>query len=132
MSDGGKHMAHHLIVAVAGLALAAASARRIARVVDRDTVVTVSGTRVRLNDYNAPKIRGECPRKRDLAQRATALRQRLAGPGLKRSAGDRYGRTLEIAKAPAREDVAAALIQPGLAHPYPGRGPRGAGGVPGR
>ena len=104
--SGGKHRAHHLIVAVAGLALAADSARRNARVVDRDTVVTVSGKKVRLIDYNATKIRGECPRERDLAQRARALLQRLAGPGLelKRRGGDRYGRALEVAKALACGD----------------------------
>ena len=107
-------MAHRLIVAVAGLALAAslAWAERIARVVDGDTVVTASGEKVRLMGYDTPEIRGQCPRERELARQATALLRRLTGSGLKleRHGRDRYRRTLAVARTPAGGDVAAARI----------------------
>lgn len=73
-----------MIVAVAGLALAASPAwgERIARVIDGDTVVTASGEKVRLLGFDAPDMRGKCPRERELARQAAALLRRLAIPGL--------------------------------------------------
>jgi endonuclease YncB( thermonuclease family) len=51
-----------MVTAVLILAIWPAAAERIARVVDGDTVVTASGEKVRLMGYDAPEIRGECPR----------------------------------------------------------------------
>lgn len=127
--------AYGVVVAFAmALAASPASAERIARVVDGDTIVTASGEKVRLMGFDTPEIRGKCPRERELARQATALLRRLAGSGLKleRRGRDRYRRTLAVARTPAGEDVAAALIRAGLAHPYEGRGPRGGWCTPGR
>jgi endonuclease YncB( thermonuclease family) len=125
-----------LAMVAAGLALASspASAERIARVVDGDTVVTASGEKVRLMHFDAPEIRGECPRERAMAQQATAMLQQLAASGLtlERRGRDRYGRTLATATTLAGADVAATLIRAGLAHPYKRRGPRGGWCMPGR
>ncbi len=71
------------------VAVSPAAAERIARVVDGDTVVTASGEKVRLMGFDAPEIRGKCPRERELAQRAAALLRRLARTGLE---FDRHGR----------------------------------------
>ncbi len=117
------------------VAVPPAAAERIARVVDGDTVVTASGEKVRLMGFDAPEIRGKCPRERELAQRAAALLRRLARTGLEfdRQGRDRYRRTLAVARTPAGEDVAVTLIRAGLARPYHGRGPRGGWcAVPGR
>ncbi len=119
-----------------GLALAAspASAERIARVVDGDTVVTAGGEKVRLMHFDAPETHGKCPRERQLAEQATKLLRHLADGGLRldRHGRDRYGRTLAAARTPTGGDVAATMIRAGLAHPYEGRGPRGGWCVPGR
>ena len=124
------------IVAAAVLMLASwpASAERIARVIDGDTVVTASGEKMRLTGFDTPEIRGERPRERELVRQAAALWRRLAGSGLEleRHGRDRYRRTLAVAMTPTGADVAATLIRAGLAHPYEGRGPRGGWCVPGR
>jgi endonuclease YncB( thermonuclease family) len=124
------------MAALAGLALgiSPASAERIARVVDGDTVVTASGEKVRLMGFDAPEMRGECPREERMARAATALLHRLAASGLKleRHGRDRYGRTLAVARTPAGRGVAETLIRAGLARPYEGRGPRGGWCKPGR
>ena len=116
-----------LVAVSLALAISPVSAERIARVVDGDAVVTARGEKVRLMHFDAPEIRGKCPRERELARQATALLRRLAGSGLKleRRGKDRYQRTLAVARTPAGGDVAAALVQAGLAQPYEGRGPRG-------
>jgi endonuclease YncB( thermonuclease family) len=108
-----------IMAALAGLALgiSPASAERIARVVDGDTVVTASGEKVRLMGFDAPEMHGECPHEERMARAATALLLRLAASGLnlERHGRDRYGRTLAIARTPAGEGVAEALIRAGLA-----------------
>ena len=123
-----------MIMAALVLMSSSALAERIARVVDGDTVVTASGEKVRLMHFDAPEVRGECPRERAMAQQASAMLQQLAASGLtlERRGRDRYGRTLATAKTPAGGDVAATLIRAGLAHPYEGRGPRGGWCIPGR
>ena len=45
-----------------------ASAERIARVVDGDTVVMATGKKARLMHFDAREMRGKCPRERDLAR----------------------------------------------------------------
>ncbi len=104
-----------------------ASAERIARVVDGDTVVMATGEKARLMHFDVREMRGKCPRERDLARQATALLQGLVASGLEleRHGRNRYGRTLAAAKTPAGGDVAATLIRAGLAHAYEGREPRG-------
>ena len=70
------------ILAAAMLMLASwpVSVEHIARVVDGDTVVTASGVRVRLMHFDAPELRGECPRGRHGTE-ATAMLQQLAPRG---------------------------------------------------
>jgi endonuclease YncB( thermonuclease family) len=73
------------------------------QVVDGDTVVMSSTTKVRLTGFDTPKIRGKCPWERELARQATAPLRHLAGSGLKleRHGTDPYSRTLAMATAPA-------------------------------
>lgn len=122
-------MVLRIIAGAAGLILAAlpASAERIARVIDGDTVVTAGGEKVRLMHFDAPELRGKCPRERELARQATVLLRRLSASGLnlERHGRDRYGRTLAAASTPAGHNVADNLIRAGLAYPYEGRGQRG-------
>ena len=129
-----KNSEMRLAIMAAALVSLPASAERIARVVDGDTVVTASGEKVRLMGFNAPEIRGGCPRERAMAQQATAMLRQMVASGLtlERRGRDRYGRTLAMAKTLAGGDVAATLIRAGLAHPYEGRGPRGGWCTPGR
>jgi micrococcal nuclease len=123
------------VAALVALALLSgpALAERIGRVVDGDTVVTARGEKVRLMGFDAPGIRGRCPRERDLARAATATLRRLAAPGLdlERHGRDRHRRTLAVAHTPDGRDVAAVMIGAGLARPSHGRGQRGGWCAPG-
>ncbi len=91
-------------------------------------------TRVRLAGVDAPELKGECDREKDLARRAQAyLVARLgpggsgagAGVGAVRLRDIRYGkyagRVLARVETLAGADLGQALIAAGLARPYAGR-----------
>ncbi|MFQ6017634.1 MAG: thermonuclease family protein, partial [Kiloniellaceae bacterium] len=87
-------------------------------------------TRVRLSDIDAPELRGECERERELAEKARAfLAARLGpkgeGPAEVRLLDIRYGkyagRILARVETPGGEDLGRTLVAAGLARPYDGR-----------
>jgi len=110
---------------------------RVLRVLDGDTFEVRARiwlgqdmtVRVRLADIDAPALDGDCARERALAEDARGLAIRLLRPGdpaaLAQLADVRYGkyagRVVARVVAPGGADVAAALLDAGLARPYDGR-----------
>lgn len=112
--------AHIVFTATVCIALSCAPVE--VHVLDGDTI-EAAGTRYRLEDIDAPEIRGRCDAERRLAlQSRKRLAELLRGEELKIQPGDldRYGRTLAIVSV-AGSPAAATLIAEGLAVPWAGR-----------
>lgn len=95
--------------------------RRINCVVDGDTL-WLDAEKIRLDSMNAPEVKGQCDRERDLAARATRRLSELLSASafsVSRSGIDRYGRTLARVTIESR-DVGMILVNEGLAHPWQG------------
>lgn len=90
-------------------------------VVDGDTFWW-GGEKMRLEDIDAPEVRGRCKAERHLARLSTLrLADLLASPFTVEVTGrDRYERALVIARR-AGESVGAILVDEGLAEPWAGR-----------
>ena len=91
------------------------------KIYDGDTVHTVGGEKVRLVGFNTPEVgRGQRPAE-PLAKRATQRLRALLGVPPKivlkgaTEQRDRYGRVLAYGFTPQGEDIAATLIEEGLA-----------------
>jgi micrococcal nuclease len=105
---------------------------RIIRVIDGDTVLVVAHpwpghavrVSVRLRGIDTPERRSRCDGERRAANQARRELERLVSNAptvnlINVSGGKYYGRVLADLKAGAR-DVAAAMLQSGLATPYKG------------
>lgn len=102
------------------------AARKVTCVVDGDTV-WVKGVKMRLLDIDAPEMHGQCEAE---TQRATEAADRLAalmasgysveGSGRKDRTSDR--RALVHIRLADGRDAGAALIEEGLAQPWPNKG----------
>jgi endonuclease YncB( thermonuclease family) len=79
---------------------------------------------VRVQGLDTPELRGKCPAERQAAQQAKELTARLAPTGgpvtLQVKGRDKYGRLLARVVLPDGRDLAAVLIEAGLARPYDG------------
>lgn len=109
------------------LAVAAGAAAEPVRAVDGDTLA-VGTERIRIMGLDTPEAgsRARCPREAALARQATERMATLtaAGVSIERGRLDRYGRTLAVVRDHEGRDVAAVLIEEGLAVAYHGRGLR--------
>lgn len=110
------------VVAVQGDHIAGVG--NMVRVVDGDTL-EIAGETVRIENLDAPEMRGACSAETALAARAKArLEQLVRGKvELRRNATrpkDRYGRTLAVVTVDGR-DVAGPMITEGLARPWRGK-----------
>lgn len=93
-------------------------------VVDGDTI-WFEGEKIRLLDIDTPELSSpECPQE---ALQAAEARDRLAelvggGIGIERDGKDRYGRTLAKLKLADGRYAGDALLNEGLAQPWPNEG----------
>lgn len=111
------------IVAVLLLASSPAAARWYA--IDGDTLVNgATHEHIRLENADAPELKGACPAERELAQRAKAFAVAAlehVAPVIHRIGRvDKYGRTLALVEVPGRGDLGELLIAAGLAREYHG------------
>lgn len=98
--------------------------RRITCVVDGDTL-WYQGTKIRLVGIDTPEVEGRCAAERQIAAQATQYLTNLLNTGLRKiefDGEDRYGRALARLWVTEGE-VGPAMLNAGLAEPYPRRGP---------
>jgi endonuclease YncB( thermonuclease family) len=145
VSRSTRRRAGPVVLAAAALAVQAALSQDAARdvlagpvaadvveVLDGDTIAVRAriwlgqelATRVRLSGIDAPELHGKCERERRLAAAARAfLAQHLADRPVELrdvQFGKYAGRVVARVVTNKGEDVAAALLEAGLARPYDG------------
>lgn len=145
VSRSARRRAGPVVLAAAALAVQAALSQDAARdvlagpvaadvveVLDGDTIAVRAriwlgqelATRVRLSGIDAPELHGKCERERRLAAAARAfLAQHLADRPVELrdvQFGKYAGRVVARVVTNKGEDVAAALLEAGLARPYDG------------
>ncbi len=121
------------VVVPAGEVLPGPVPARVVRIIDGDTVIVRARIwlgqeveiRVRLKGIDAPEANGRCADERELAKRAANfVRRRLDGGAVRLTHieyGKYAGRVVARLLTQDGEDIAAALLQAGLARAYDGR-----------
>jgi endonuclease YncB( thermonuclease family) len=95
--------------------------KRINCVVDGDTF-WLDGEKIRIEDIDAPEVKGKCRHERQLAAKATKRLSVLLSRQairIERNGRDRFGRTL-VQVSTGRGEVGKAMIRDGLAREYAG------------